>query len=283
MISDPERKHLQQCELLIAKEIKRLCEKHAIPYYLVGGSLLGAVRHRGFIPWDDDIDIGMERSDYDRFCGLCAAELGEAFVLQTWDTDENYPMSYGKVRLKGTCVREAFLSGERPKENGIFVDVFPYDNVPDDPLGRLIQEKGYYILKRLLWLKKGHGRTITEESARKKRRYRFAAVAASLISYRAVRKSYDRLIRRYNDRETERLVFDGVYSYEINSIRREWLKKTKMYRFEDTEFMSFEDADSYLRHMFRDYMQLPPEDQRHSHEILAVDFGEYGKERRASD
>ena len=97
---------LHKCQLLLASELKRLCEKHNIKYYMIAGTLLGAVRHKGFIPWDDDMDFAIMRCDYARFLKVCKAELGEDFVLQEMFIDKNYALPMAKLLLKGTVLAE---------------------------------------------------------------------------------------------------------------------------------------------------------------------------------
>lgn len=103
-----EIRDLQMLQLEIAKEVKRICEINQIDYFLAGGTLLGAVRHQGFIPWDDDIDIGMKLTEYKKFLVCCKDQLDERFELQTWDLDLSYGMPFAKIRLCNTTMEEKF-------------------------------------------------------------------------------------------------------------------------------------------------------------------------------
>ncbi len=118
---------LQLTELEILKEIKRICEKHSLKYYLIGGTLLGAIRHKGFIPWDDDIDIALPRADYEKFCEICqGSELDEKYHLDSIYTNDKCLYSYSKIRKRDTLFNEQSIAHlDIPK--GIFVDVFPLD------------------------------------------------------------------------------------------------------------------------------------------------------------
>lgn len=120
---------LQLTELEILTEFARICDMHGLRYYLVGGTLLGAVRHGGFIPWDDDIDVAMPREDYDRFAQLAPRELAEEYFYQCPDTDPNYYLSYAKIRKNGTEVYEERFKNSR-FHKGVFVDIFPLDFCP---------------------------------------------------------------------------------------------------------------------------------------------------------
>ncbi len=119
-----------QLEALTAlTELDRVCKKLQIPYYMTAGTLLGAVRHGGFIPWDDDIDVVMKREDYVRFCRECAGHLAEGFSFQDCRTDPAYPLGFAKVRKQGLAVKERIL-GTADRNMGAFVDVFPLDACP---------------------------------------------------------------------------------------------------------------------------------------------------------
>ena len=119
---------VQKVQLEMAKEIKRVCDENQISYFLYRGTFLGAVRHKGVIPWDDDMDFGMLREDYDKFCRIAPEKLGEDYFFQTWHSDENYALPLGKVRKRGTLFVEA--KSAVLQENGIYVDIYPLDFAP---------------------------------------------------------------------------------------------------------------------------------------------------------
>jgi lipopolysaccharide cholinephosphotransferase len=125
-----ELKNLQNVQLEILDEIVRICNKYDIPYFFIGGTLLGAVRHKGFIPWDDDIDIGMLRKDYNKFIKLCKDELKSEYYLQCSETYPQHWLSFAKIRKNNTLFIESEGLPFRGNDHrGIFVDIFPYDYV----------------------------------------------------------------------------------------------------------------------------------------------------------
>lgn len=120
---------IQEIQQEILGEIIRICEKHDIMFQMYAGSLLGAVRHNGPIPWDDDIDIAMLRPHYERFLKICEKELKPEFFLQTRRTDPESPQTFAKIRRNGTTYRERAI-GHLNMHHGIYVDVFVFDTVP---------------------------------------------------------------------------------------------------------------------------------------------------------
>lgn len=265
---------LHALELEIAKEIRRICETHHIPYYLTGGTLLGAVRHGGFIPWDDDMDIGMLRDDYERFLEACQDDLGERFFLQTWDTDPDYPMPYAKIRLNGTHFREAFCA-DADIHDGIFVDIFPFDNVPDDRRAQNRQARRCRICKRLLWIKKGMGKNLRVGALRERVNYWFPWALAQLLPYEAVKGYFKRVLVKYNGQQTQKVVTCGSYSYHKESLNRSWVTQLEPIPFETEMFLSFRDWEAYLTYFYGDWRKLPPEEERNRHQLTGVDFGPY--------
>ena len=142
---------MQLLQLSIFKEFDLICRKNGIKYTLCGGSLLGAIRHGGFIPWDDDIDVTMLRADYEKFSMLCKNELdNERFFFQTMETDEEYRLMYGKIILKGTSFVRTGYEKSKAK-NGIFIDIFPRDNVSDNMIKRSLQSILGFLMRKTLY------------------------------------------------------------------------------------------------------------------------------------
>lgn len=265
---------LHSLELDMALEVKRICELKNISYFLIAGSLLGAVRHKGFIPWDDDIDIGMLRSDYERFLDACKTELdSEKYFIQTMQNDDGYGHSFGKLRLKGTVFLES-MTESASEHHEIFLDIFPFDNVPEGKLARKIHGKSIYIKKHLLWSKMGYDTKPTGKS--QKLLYGASGILSKLFTKKGLKKSLEKSLKKYNSKQTSCVVTNGSYRYEKETLKREWTQDLVEHKFENTTFMGAKDYDGYLTHLYGDYMQLPPEDKRYDkHMLLKIDFGKY--------
>ena len=127
-ISEENLKKLHEVEVEILDEVVRICDKYNLDYYLVGGTLIGAIRHKGFIPWDDDLDISMPRADYEKFLEVAPLELDEKYYLENRKYNEKFHLPFTKIKKNNTEFRETFTSS-LDNHKGIFVDIFPLDNV----------------------------------------------------------------------------------------------------------------------------------------------------------
>lgn len=132
-------RRIQNEQIEILKEVDRICREFGISYQLYAGSLIGLVRHQGPIPWDDDIDIAMIREEYDRFIKICKSELRNDFFLQTPETEPQTPHTFAKIRRNGTVFRE-LRTAHIKMHHGLFIDIFPFDRVPESNSGRYIHE-----------------------------------------------------------------------------------------------------------------------------------------------
>ena len=119
---------LHQVELEILDDFVSVCEKHKLRYFLTGGTMLGAIRHKGFIPWDDDIDIGMPREDYDKFIKIGSEALGNKYTLDCFELNKKYYLPFAKIKKNNTIFDEGL---DDKNHKGIFIDIIPFENVDE--------------------------------------------------------------------------------------------------------------------------------------------------------
>lgn len=252
-------------ELETLKEIDRICRKNDIQYSLDGGTLLGAIRHGGFIPWDDDADIVMLRSEYEKFYNACKKDLDkDKFFLQEFRTDRNYRWGYSKMRRKGTVfLREG---QEHIKCNqGVFVDIFICDNVPDQ-----------FLLKRIHWLncfiiRKGLYSAVGKEGTAN----RFEKFCYKVL-YKIPRNYWVHLIyiiSKLVNTDNTKVVGHMTYPYPKTcryGMPRECFNSYVEKNFEGYKFKVFKKYDLYLTLLFGDYMKLPPKNKRKVHPVSKI-------------
>lgn len=265
---------VKYAQLDLLTELHRICQKWSIPYFLIGGTLIGAIRHNGFIPWDDDIDVGMLRVDYERFCQACQEELDPAYGLYDWDNDPCSPLPFRKLRIKGTHYQEPMSAGSGVND-GIFIDIFPYDNAPDSEFLRKLQAGQIYLVRKLLVLRCDF--SIHNGSTVKKILYGMLKFLSRIRSVPAWKKTCRKLMLRYNDQPTRRISnMCGAYSYRREMMDRALVLEQVEHVFEGGMFNIPAGYDAFLRGVYGDYMQLPPESQRvGKHGISMIDFGDY--------
>lgn len=256
-----ELREIGSVQLEIMDEVHRLCVKHGITYYMIAGTLLGAVRHKGFIPWDLDIDIGMPRKDYDRFREVCAEELGANCVYLDLDSHPNYIRPHALVMRRDTRLQIKY-DDVNPKtmELGIYLDVFPLDNAPDEESLRQKQAK------QLVHVRKFKSWRLPYSYSRKKwKRYAHYAVSG-LLSFAPVARinAYQQqLMQRHNGTETACLCsMASQYAYKKQCMPREVYGTPTLLEFEGRQYYGPEQYTEYLTRLYGDYMQLPPEEKR---------------------
>lgn len=247
---------MQLVELEMLKELDRICRKHSIKYVLDAGTLLGAVRHGGFIPWDDDVDVRMLRADYDRFCEVCKTELNNAFFLQTYKTDPGFLWGYARILKNGTV----FMRKDHEmikSRNGIFIDVFPCDSYPDD-------EKDRRHAQRVSWLcRKGRYSVVGKKYA-KKLSARIGFAFLNLFPVRIYHRMEEKLIAKCNETETQRVrCYGWGDAVEDRGFLRRWFFDLDDMKFEDSYFCVSKEWHDFLVLSFgEDYMIPVSEDHR---------------------
>lgn len=259
---------LQNIILNIMKFIDELCEKHHIEYYIIGGTALGAVRHGGFIPWDDDLDIAMTRENYDRFLTICEKEIAQNdFYLQVGR--KNWPLYFSKLRLKGTLFEEVGAGEEIAKENrGIFVDIFPLDAASNNKCGRIWQ----YICSKMLIAQAVSSRHYQTNSFIKK----LVMQLSYPVRFKSIEHFFFNQVTRYNSLKTK---YIGDF-FEISKLKdasypnQIWGKPVKIV-FENIVLSAPEKTHDYLMFYFGDYMTLPPLENRVCGHNNGISFGIY--------
>ena len=259
-ITGEELRQLQLVELEMLIEIDRICRKNNIQYSLDGGSLLGAVRHKGFIPWDDDIDLIMLREEYMKFRKACRIDLDkDRFFLQDYMTDPYYRWGYAKMRRKGTSfLREG--QEHLKQQDGVFLDIFVVDNVPDGYLWRRIHHFICFLIRKTLY----------SEVAKKNEKntfLRYIYVLLSKINRDSVFRLRNKLAKGTNKKRTK-LISHYTLEYPKRcryGLPRECFDEYIDMEFEGRKFPGFKKYDLYLSSYYGDYMTLPPKEKQVPH------------------
>lgn len=258
---------LQLAQIEILKEIDSVCKKNSLKYSLYAGTLLGAVRHKGFIPWDDDLDICMPREDYDKFLEVWKDEEHPGFLIQNKENMRRFSQSFTKIRKDHTT----FWQKGEPNDQyhlGIFVDIFPIDRIPNGWFRRKI-----FQLECVLY------QIYTREYAPiygKKMEKRITKLLLFLIPKwirPTVRKKLLNKITKWNDDESLNTIATEIMSTIKMPLPTRMLDEYVYMDFDGQKFMCFKMWDEYLSLKYHDYMQLPPEEERvWKHHPVVLDF-----------
>lgn len=258
MTNDVILKQLHATLFEILCEFDRICRKHQIQYFLDSGTALGAVRHSGFIPWDDDIDVGMLRSEYNRFLDIVESELGDNFFLLSTESDPAYTKYHVKIVKKYTLFPEQ--GTENLKHRGIYIDIFPFDKVPEDEVERKDIIRKVLVMRDIVRIKRTN-------QTRGKLILKILNVFLKLVPLRILEHYQEKLWDKYNRTSS---MFVTCYFYKMLVGRDLYFPISLMYPsieidFEGRSFMIMNGYSDYLTLMYKDFMQLPPEEKRIYH------------------
>lgn len=257
---------LQLAELDILIEVDKLCRKHNLRYYLVGGSLIGAVRHGGFIPWDDDIDISMPRPDFDKLMKLAKTELPEDLFMQTNGTDKGCYFYYAKLRRTGTYFGENKFE-HTTLHKGIFIDIFPLDYVPDNTLVQKFFFKAFTCLIGMICSKSKTGEPLYKNSKMPFiwffRIVQALTPKAFMLWMRVVLGKLANAMSKKNYLAS----LSGFHGFPQEVAPAKWWGDGVDIEFEGHTFRAPSEYHTLLTHMFGDYMELPPVNKRVCHSV----------------
>lgn len=257
-------RQIQMIQLEMLVEVDRICKKCGIRYNIIAGTLLGAVRHGGYIPWDDDADVAFLRSEYEKFRQAVKTELDTSrFYFQDNRRTKGYRWGYGKLRRKNTLFLREYQE-HMPYRQGIFIDLFPLDGVPDHYILRCVKNFECFCVRKILWSKVGQ---TAEKNVWKRQWYKLLA----MIPEKKIWNYYHRMVCHANKKQTKMvriLTFptpNRAYGYE-----RDWYENSSDFLFEGKVFQGITDYDGYLSFKFGEYMELPPAEKRKVHPVSAV-------------
>ena len=274
-----ELKKLQRLSSSILEELDRVCRILNIPYFIYAGTAIGAVRHGGFIPWDDDIDVGMLRKDYERFLKEAPSVLGSAFMIEDYHSDPYFPACDSNLALKDTyCVPEEFENC--PFQYAISIGLYAFDSVTNDQklLKKQLRKTWWY--GRLVFLRATPKPHMTLKGLKK-----HLALAACFIAHWGMKiihispkwlhDQWEHWAQAGNSCDT------GVYCDFTDRNPLSWsVSKEELFPLEEIEFENISvkiphGYDTILKRGYGDYMQLPPEEDRKNHYPSRLDFGPY--------
>ena len=246
------------------KVVVDFLEKNNFNYYIWDGTFLGAVRHKGFIPWDDDIDIGMFRDDYERFISIAVNEIDDKYFIHCSKTDEHYWLPFAKVKMNNTTFVETFMDGKESLHSGIFIDIFPFDKTGSNYMinrfkGLLIKNISDCLLVKENKIKLGEARHIVIS--------RFF----NLFSKNRLLKMQRNIINLYNKNDYY-VCWIGSYHIKKELLKvSDTLPLTKV-KFGKKNYKAFGRYEQYLENLYGDFMKLPPEEDRINHGVVDISF-----------
>ena len=266
-----ELEKLQQTLFEIMDDVVKLCDKHKITYFLAGGTALGAIRHKGFIPWDDDIDLIMARDDYEKFIKIAIDELGDKYFLDYYKTNKHYYKHHITIRKNNTLFGSEGYERRIAKgiHQGIYLDVLPIDYVKsryskktflDAVLVRAIE----YAIRFRNHMH--HFRTL---------KYKIVTVPLSILPNRFLQKLMYLMCTKDNNKKRDYLIEYCAIKHEYRQVIYDYdtVFPAKKATFNGKEYNVFNDVDKYLSQVYgSNYMELPPKELRVAHSPLKIDF-----------
>lgn len=256
-LTNDQLRKLQISEYELICEVDRICRKNNIQYSLYAGTLLGAVRHKGFIPWDDDADIAFLPQEYERFYEACKRDLDtKKFFLQDYRTDNHYRWGYAKLRRNNSAyIREG--QEHMKYHNGICIDIFTLYNVPDNVIKREVYYFLFFLIRKVLYSEVGR---VSASNVFIRCIYHLL----SLIPKDSVFKLANKIIYKKPSELVNLMYIPNSKSCKYGIPYRCVMNSTEL-QFEGKEFMCMKEYDEVLKMAYGDYMTMPPLDKRESH------------------
>ena len=270
-------KKIQQVELEILKDFMDICDRHGLTYFGIAGTGIGALRHQGFIPWDDDIDVAMPRDDFEKLLRLVEEEMGDKYLIINTEHYPNYPLMTTRLTMRGTKFKEEALK-DIDAPMGIFLDLYPLDKVSDNQSEARKQARDAWFWSKILILRGIPFPKFGCSGWKKKMIHAVCGLEHLVMKICHVpkmwiyKKAYEAETRYNHYENTERLDFFCDTTPYMNLYYTKEIYPLKKLPFEDTELNFPHDIHRNLKAMYGDYMQLPPEEKRKNHYPYELEF-----------
>lgn len=242
--------------LEIMKYIDKLCREHNITYFIMGGTALGAVRHGGFIPWDDDLDIFMTPVEYAKFKKVLEAEKQDTFIIQEWKTTRDY-VEYAKVRMNGTTFIEEVYKDRKDMHHGIYVDIMMLHKCPnDEKIEKSLYKKCKYVTLYALSQRNWNPKNLFQK---------LALIGLKFLPNKwMAKKSYESIYKYDNTELSDYRYFYWITPAKFNQgLFEPWMfENPTEIPFEDTKLLCSKDIKKYLEYRYGNYMKLPSIEQQ---------------------
>ena len=255
-------------------EFDRICKKHDIKYFLGGGTLLGAIRHGGMIPWDDDMDVMMLRPDYEKFLSVVNDEISDGMFFQSSETDEQYHSIFTKIRLDGTKFVTRFSCRFEHMHQGIFIDIFVHDKTSDKKLFQKLHVFETLFVRSMVF-HKWEG-TPMHFYGKLKLICKLATAYINKHSMKKLENIQNKVVRKYEHKNTGYL-YDGTGEHlRHGAFPAKWLDDVRYAEFNGRQFPVPAESEKYLQYSYGDYDKwIPASLRKAGHDIIEVDFGKY--------
>ena len=276
-------KRIQEVELEILKDFMDICDRHGLDYFGIAGTGIGALRHHGFIPWDDDIDVAMPRDDFEKLLPLVEKEMGDKYLIMNAERYPNYPLMTTRMTMRGTKFKEEALKNiDAPL--GIFLDLYPLDKVSDNPKEARRQARDAWFWSKILILRSIPFPMLGFSGWKAKIIHAICGLAHLVLSILHVpktwiyKKAYEAETRSNHYTKTKNLDFFCDTTPYMNLYAVKDIYPLRKLPFEDFELNFPHNLHNNLTGMYGDYMQLPPEEKRKNHYPYELEFFKEMKE-----
>lgn len=277
-MTNEQLKQLQKILVGIMDDIDFVCRKYNLIYNLGGGSCLGAVRHNGFIPWDDDMDVIMPRADYEIFCQKFVEEFGDKYWLHTPEKTKNLGIAFARVRKKGTVlrVREDYTN---TSEAGVFIDIFIIENTYDSKIMRKIHGAlsmlfGFLLSCRVFYKNKKFYLDLIKDDKKSKKIFKLKIFIGFLLSWLSVdtmTHAWNNINKMYKNNKSKYVTVPTGRGHFFGEIyKREDVCKVINHEFEKRQFYICKGYDKYLKQLYGNYMEIPKNADRETHIFLEL-------------